>query len=170
MKKLVFNLVSLFLIVLSCAQKDSNNSRNSFQGSWNIEEVHWITPDTIYSISKAQPGIFMVSPKRYSIIWTPTYNPRTAFKKLAYPTDEEIISGFKSIVFNSGTYSLNDSTFNIQASIAKVPGFEGGKQTFTYKLDGNKLRLKMIDETYPNGDKPDWYDNLETLFLMSRID
>lgn len=155
----------IFLMISAC-----KTDEKSFKGTWKVNEIHWISADTTYSIKHAQPGIFMVSDSRYSIIWTPTEKKREPFKKLAYPTDEEIIQGFRSIVFNSGTYSLSDSIFEIQALIAKVPGFEGGRQKFAYQIEGKQLRLRMIDETYPNGDKPDWYGKWETLFVMERLD
>ena len=170
MFRLIFSLVTVLLIVLGCAPQDSKKKQNPLIGSWNVEEIYWKTPDTTYAIKNAQPGIFMVTETRYSMMWTPTQYSRIPFKKLAYPTDEEILTGFRSIVFNSGTYTMTDSMFHIKATIAKVPGFEGGTQSFKYKLYGDGLELNMIDETYPNGDKPDWYGHVETTFKLSKID
>ena len=159
----------MFILVIfgfnSCAEKN-----NRLKGAWNVKEINWITPDTIYTIENAQPGIFMVSDSMYSFIWTPINEKRTPFIQLANPTQEEIIKGFRSIVFNAGSYSKTDSTFHIEAAIAKVPGFEGGEQKFTYTVTGNSLELKMVDETYPNGNKPAWFGKLETKFIMQRID
>jgi len=164
-KRGVFIICCIFFGFVTC-----RSEQNRLKGTWSINEIHWITPDTTYSIKNAQPGIFMVSSSRYSIIWTPIHAKRVPFKKLANPTDEEIISGFKSIVFNSGTYQIADTTFTVQAQIAKVPGFEGGTQKFIYNIKDDILNIKMIDETYPNGEKPDWFGKLETLFVMERID
>jgi len=163
--------LSLFiLLLLGVFSSCSKHIKNSVKGAWKVNEIYWFTPDTTYTIKNAQPGIFMVSDATYSFIWTPINEKRTAFKKLSNPTKEEIISGFKSIVFNAGGYVKTDSIFQIKATIAKVPGFEGGIQTFTYEIkDNDRLKLKMIDETYPNGDKPSWYGKLETLFVMERI-
>ena len=77
--------------------------------------------------------------------------------------------GLKSVVFNGGTWISNDSVLTTTAEIAKVPGFEGGKQFYKYKLDGNMMELTMYDETYPNGDKPAWYGKVKTKFVLSKI-
>ncbi|WP_438423523.1 hypothetical protein [Aquimarina macrocephali] len=168
---LVIVLITIIILVNGCTNKKEEVVKNNpILGSWSIEEVQWITKDTIYSIKQPLPGIFMVTPKRYSIIWTATDTSRKPFKNLSHPTEEEMISGFRTIVFNSGTYTATDSTFNVQAIIAKVPGFEGGKQSFIYDLKGGLLKLKMIDETYPDGQKPSWFGKLETQFVMKRID
>ncbi len=119
---------------------------------------------------EAQPGIFMVTDTRYSIIWTPTNAPRTPFEILSKPTDAEAIAGFKSVVFNAGTYEIADDKFTIQAEIAKVPGFEGGRQFFEFSIDGDLLSLTMFDETYPDGTKPAWSGLWKTKFVMQRID
>lgn len=160
-----FSLVLLVFIASRSFAQD-----NPLMGAWEVESIHWISSDTTVSIEEAQAGIFMVTESRYSIIWTPTRTPRVPFAVLSSPTDEEAIAGFKSIVFNSGTYTIGDSTFDIEAEIAKVPGFEGGQQNFTYKIDGDQLSLRMRDETYPDGSKPEWSGKWETLFVMKRID
>lgn len=164
MKRFIFSLA--IVAFFSC----KSQPENSLKGVWKVNEIHWITRDTTYSINNAQPGVFMVSDSKYSFIWTPTREMRIPFKKLAQPTLEEMINGFQSIVLNAGSYMKTDSTFMIKAVVAKVPGFEGGEQTFNYKIDKNRLELKMIDETYPNGEKPNWFGKMETLFIMSKID
>lgn len=154
------------VFLASCQTKKSN----VLKGAWQVKEIHWITPDTIYSINEAQPGIFLVSDSIYSFIWTPIKEKRTPFKELAAPTEKEVIYGFQSIVLNAGTYKKTDSIFEIKALVAKVPGFEGGQQMFKYKVNEDLLELKMVDETYPNGKKPSWHGKLETRFVMNRLD
>jgi len=139
-------------------------------GSWTMKEVHWITNDTTYSIPNSQPGIFIFTPKSYSIMWTPTNAPREPFKILGKPTDKELKSGFQSVIFNAGIYEWTDSTITSTAIIAKVPGFEGGKQYYRYAIEDDILTLTMFDETYPDGKKPEWFGKYVTQFVLSRID
>ncbi len=121
-----------------------------------------------YSINEAQPGIFIFTDDSYAISWTPTDTPRVPFKNLSKPTDEELIAGFRSIVFNAGNYSYTDSTAVAIPIIAKVPGFEGGKQFYRYRIDGSILHLTMYDETYPDGEKPGWFGRYVTEFVMEK--
>lgn len=139
-------------------------------GSWSMREIHWITKDTTYSIENAQPGIFIFTPTAYSVMWIPVDTPRQAFRNLSRPSDEEIKAGFQTVVFNAGSYEWTDSTLTSTAHIAKVPGFEGGKQYYRYKIDRDEMVLTMFDETYPDGSKPEWHGRYVTKFVLRRID
>lgn len=171
MIKRVILMLILSNSLSSCVvnERDSLSSQDNIIGSWEVKEIRWITADTAFIIERPQTGLLMVDSKRYSFMWTPTEEPRIPFEKLAHPTNEEILTGFRSIVFNAGTYNIKDSIFNIKASIAKVPGFEGGTQKFKYNIEKDTLVLKMIDETYPSGEKPDWYGQVKTRFTLLRI-
>lgn len=177
MKKslLYFFFLSLIMINYSCEQvkqegKVVSQVKNKIKGAWKMEEVHWITKDTTYSIQTAQPGIFIFTDNSYSIMWTPIDKPRTPFKLLSKPTDEEFIAGFKSVIFNGGTYNYTDSTVTTTAFIAKVPGFEGGKQFYRYSFENGLLKLTFFDETYPDGNKPEWLGRYVTEFVMRKMD
>ena len=168
-KNLLTGLLFISLFAL-WSFDDKPSPAQDLMGSWNVKEVHWKTADTTYSIHKTQPGIFMINESTYSIQWVPTFQPRKPFKVLSKPTDEEMKAGFRSVVFNAGTYELTDSTLTATAVIAKVPGFEGGKQFYRYTIEDNKLTLTMFDETYPDGGKPDWFGKFVTEFVMERVE
>ncbi len=164
-------VLPILIIGMGCAGTiPDKKSQNRLLGSWKLKKIHWITNDTMYSIPKAEPGIFFFTDSSYAIMWTPTDKPRKPFKILSKPTEEEIIAGFKSIVFNAGRYTFTDSTIVATALIAKVPGFEGGKQFYWYTIDKNHLNLTMYDETYPNGKKPEWFKKYVTTFVLTKID
>jgi len=171
MKK-VFYISVLFLIAItfSSLTKEKIIVENSVIGAWNMKSVNWITKDTTYRLDNIQPGIFIFTKNYYSIMWTPLEKPREPFKELSKPTNEEIIKGFRSVVFNSGTYTITDSTLTSTALIAKVPGFEGGKQFYRYQITEDTLNIKMFDETYPDGTKPKWSGKYVTEFILTRAD
>ncbi|MEQ8576637.1 MAG: hypothetical protein RIB63_21415, partial [Fulvivirga sp.] len=75
---------------------------------------------------------------------------------------------FKTVVFNSGSYEISDSVFTTTADIAKVAGFESGKQYYKIEFKEDELYLTMFDETYPDGKKPEWYGKLKILFKLKR--
>ncbi|ELR72952.1 Ankyrin [Fulvivirga imtechensis AK7] len=140
--------------------------KHEILGSWRFKEIHYIYKDTTYSVRKAFPGMFMVTPQRYAIMYNPSDKLRQPFVNISQPTDEEMISAFQRIVFNTGKYELTDSLIITTADIARVPGFEGGRQFYRYIIDKNKLELRMVDEIYPNGSRPAWYGKLEILFIL----
>ena len=141
---------------------------NPVLGSWKMSEIYWVTPDTTYSIPSAQPGRLLVSPSRYTIMYNPTDEPRTPFSNLSEPSSAEMVAAFQSIVFNSGSYELSDSTLVTTSDVARVPGFEGGKQFFKYIVTDDRLTFSMFDETYPDGSKPSWAGKMEVQFVLVR--
>ncbi|HQV31024.1 MAG TPA: lipocalin-like domain-containing protein [Calditrichia bacterium] len=168
------SLICLLSMMISCGPLSEGSPAgtvaNPLLGSWQMTSIHWVTKDTTYSIEEAQPGLLLINPSRYAIMWTPTDEPRVPFQKLSAPTDEELKAGFRSIVFNAGRYQYTDSTLTTEAMIAKVPGFEGGKQYYRFTLTGDQLTLTMFDETYPDGKKPEWFGRYVTTFLLKRVD
>lgn len=167
--KIALYLFASVLSLLSFFSHGETLTKNPLLGSWRMLEVHWKSVDATHSIKNAQPGIFLFTPKSYSIMWTPTKEVRKSFEILSKPTDKEAISGFKSVVFNAGRYSLTQNTLETVAYIAKVPGFEGGKQFYKYSIKNNILTLEMVDETYPDGSKPEWSGTWSTEFILQRI-
>jgi len=165
-------LVAIILAGTSCNKSKKKNSglhNNPLIGEWEIKEIHWKTKDTTYSIRDAQPGLLIISQNKYSIIWTPINDARKPFEQLSKPTDDEILEGFRSIVFNAGKYWITDTSLITQAEIAKVPGFEGGRQFFSYILKNDLLSLTMYDETYPDGKKPEWAGKFQTEFVLKKV-
>ena len=167
----VFIVLNILLVSCDKTSKTNENPKteSSILGSWEMTSIHWITKDTSYTIAKAQPGLLIITPTSYSIMWTPTAEPRIPFKLLSKPTDEELKSGFRSIVFNAGTHQLTDSTLTTKAMVAKVPGFEGGTQFYRYSMESGNLELTMFDETYPDGTKPAWFGEYETKFVLKKL-
>lgn len=141
---------------------------HSLMGSWSMKEIHYIQKDTTIKVEKVHGGRITFTEEHYHLLYNPWINPRKPFETLAAPTKEEMIYGFQTLVFNSGSYVYTDSTVVTTADIAKVPGFEGGIQYYHYSLKDNELELTMYDETYPDGNKPEWYQKLKVLFKLVR--
>ncbi len=159
------------LILTACAQHRAAAPvvDNPLLGAWQVRSVHWHSAEKTHTIDAAQPGVFLFTERGYSIMWTPTREPRVPFAVLSKPTDAEMMAGFKSVVFNGGSYQLNPATRELTttAQVAKVPGFEGGLQHYSYRFDGEVLHLTMVDETYPDGSKPEWSGVWQTEFVLT---
>lgn len=155
--------ICVCIICISC-----KSDKNTISGSWMMEEINYIYPDTTYKVSPANVGTFIFADYRYIIMYNPWRTERTPFKTLSKPTQNEMIHAFKTLVFNTGKYVFTDSTITTTADIAKVPGFEGGKQYYRYTIEDDVLYITMYDETYPNGDKPEWYGKLQINFVLKK--
>lgn len=136
-------------------------NREALAGSWTLTEIQYIYSDTIYIVDEPAGGIFMLSPERYLIMYHPTDKARPAFTDFSKPTCEELRLAFQHLVYNSGSYLLTDDLLKVTPDLARVPGFEGAKQTYRYTIQEEQLTLTLFDETYPNGKKPEWYGKLQ---------
>lgn len=146
MKKIAF-LFFCLVLMNSCnqnIQKQPDSISNPLEGSWKMQEIHYIYTDTTYVGKPITYGTILFTPKRYSLLYNPWTDERKPFDTLSKPSVAEIKAAFKSIVFNSGSYVYTDSTVVTTADIAKVPGFEGGKQFYNYKIENDKLDLSLI--------------------------
>lgn len=167
--KLILALLLLSVTIFLMKSCDTVNTvDNQLLGSWSLKEVNWISADTTHILKKDKLGMLLLTEDSYSIMWSPIQKERTPFKELSNPTDEEIINGFRSIVFNAGIYMATDSTLTTTSIIAKVPGFESGKQFYTHTVNNNFLTLTMTDEVYPNGRKPSWSGTWQTKFIFHK--
>ncbi len=157
------------ILFTACQNNKPTAHKNPLLGSWKMQKVTWISQDKSHPIENAQAGVFLFTSNSYSIQWTPTKEARIAFVNLSQPTEKEKIAGFTSVVFNAGSYEYTDKTVTTTTYIAKVPGFEGGKQFYNYSINGDVLTITMYDETYPDGSKPEWSGQWKTEFVLQRV-
>ncbi|MEM8524213.1 MAG: lipocalin-like domain-containing protein [Bacteroidota bacterium] len=165
----------LFLSMLvtgSLFSQDSVDSLHTINhllsGSWKVEAIHYEYTDTTYVVNEVDYGRFLFTEDKYVVLYNPLMNERTPFENLSKPSDEETIKAFRSIVFNSGSYKLEKDVITNTPDIAKVPGFEGGKQYYRIGEQEEYLTLTMFDETYPSGKKPEWFGHLKIRFFLRR--
>lgn len=166
----------LFLLIImvffsACYKKHVKNTEpeNLLIGSWEIKKIRWFSTNQSFEIEQAQPGLFIFDDGHYALMWVPQKEPRKPFTILSKPTDEEILSAFKTVIFNAGTYQMDAAGLRIKAMVAKVPGFEGGQQFFELSHNDEQLVLTMYDEIYPDGTKPEWSGTWQTQFTLVRV-
>lgn len=144
--------------------------QNPLLGSWVIKKIDYIYPDTTYVLKMNVPGRFVVTPKSYAIMYNPFGEERNSPVDMSTMTDQEKLYSFQTVVFNSGSYEVNDSTLTTTADIAKVAGFEGGIQYYKIAKEQEEVSITMFDETYPSGKKPAWYGKVEVRFVLAKED
>ena len=147
---------------------DATKKKRKLLGSWKVQEIHYQYSDSTYIMKDEDHGRFLFSENNYVVMYNPRMQKRKPFKNLSKPDSYEVKDAFTSIVFNTGSYVLKDSIIITTADIAKVPGFEGGKQFYTMNLSNNNLELIMYDETYPSGEKPEWLGKLKIKFILKK--
>lgn len=143
-------------------------SKNKLVGSWKVQEIQYIYADTTYIRKEEDHGRFLFSMKNYTLMYNPRMQKRTPFQDLSKPSTDEIVKAFQTIVFNTGNYQIDKNIITTTPDIAKVPGFESGKQYYKIAFNNDFLELIMFDETYPNGNKPTWYGKLKIKFILKK--
>ncbi|WP_436515837.1 ankyrin repeat domain-containing protein [Ekhidna sp. To15] len=143
-------------------------ANNPMIGSWKIKRIHYIYTDTTYKMPMEYEGRLIVTNNSYSIMYNPYGKERKSAETLSKLTDDEIKYAFQTLVFNSGTYELKEDSFITTADMAKVAGFEGGVQYYRMEQSEKDFTITMYDETYPSGDKPEWYGSLEVKFFLEK--
>lgn len=169
MSKKLSGVVIFLLLTLTACHNQKNHTNHPLIGAWYLASVAWISDEQTQRIEQAQPALFLFNKSHYSLMWSPKQSPRVPFEDLSNPTQEEILQGFRSIVFNAGTYQVLGNQITATAEVAKVPGFEGGQQFYHFKMEKDKLILTMYDETYPDGSKPKWSGQWETEFTLVKV-
>ncbi|WP_347173009.1 ankyrin repeat domain-containing protein [Polaribacter uvawellassae] len=147
---------------------DVVKQKRKLVGSWKVLEIQYQYSDTTYVAKDEDHGRFLFSENNYAVMYSPRMQKRKPFINLSKPDLKEIEYAFKSIVFNTGNYILKDNIITTTADIAKVPGFENGKQFYTLDYSNEILELVMFDETYPNGKKPEWFGKIKLKFILKK--
>ncbi|WP_370089421.1 hypothetical protein [Ekhidna sp.] len=160
--------LTLIITLSSFLVKAQSINKKELLGSYTLKEINYIYKDTTIRVSPSQDGFLILSQLRYAIAYNPGLNPRVPFQNLSNPAEEEILAGFRSFAFNSGSYKIDNNNLIATPDFAKVPGFEGGEQIYSIAISNDQLSLTMFDETYPSGEKPSWFGKLEIQLIFEK--
>jgi hypothetical protein len=94
-------------------------------------------------IEPSQPGLYIFADGHYSAVYAPGTDPRIKSEVSFQPTQEETVAQYETIIVNTGTYEISGSMVTFRPIIAKSPGFVGGHQTSTFRVDGDTLVLTL---------------------------
>jgi hypothetical protein len=162
--KSTFKVVLLFVVVLSF--ENSYGITNSAEGVWKIVRVIVHTPEGDIVNSNPLPSQIIFTKKHFSFIRLPRKQMQPNYLKRWYPTDEEKIESYNSIVVNAGEYKIEKSILTIRPAIAKTPDFVGGFARYEFALEDGHLLLTLIDNVSNDGTQDSaTLQNKTTLFL-----
>lgn len=139
-------------------------------GVWQIKEVaRQNGGEPVADMTKR--SIFIFTPHHYSMVWVLSAEPQRAFAERWNPTDAEKIERYDSLVVNAGTYEITESTITAHPIVARIPEFVGGRLVCEYRVEGDSLRLKFVDEYTYDGVQAPWVASGRGLILtLVRID
>lgn len=161
---------ALPLVAVLSAVLAAPATASSLVGVWEIEEIRTVGPDLDSINPDPQPSLYIFTSGHYSMIWNPTRAPRADSATLWHPTDEEKIRNFNTLVINSGTYEVKDSTLVVHPLVAKTPEYVGGRATYLFRLDGDTLRLVLLDTYAHDGTEDKEIAKYRTTLTLRRIE
>ena len=130
---------------IGCGQSCPTGDAGPLIGVWRVAEVRYTGPGLDVTNANPQPGLHIFTPSHYSMVWMPVRErPADAADRWVL-TDEEKVRAFGSIIVNSGTYELTDSTIVTHPYVAKTPEFIGGRAVHEYRVDGDTLHMTLVD-------------------------
>lgn len=154
----------------SAMAQEKSGGAPLLNGVWKVAEITLENQQGIRTNSDPQPGLFVFGDDYYSIAWIPRPEPRIAFSTPWQPTDEEIKSAYETVLFNTGTYELTDTTLTTRPVISKVPDLSGGHAVYQCRIEQDVLWLTMIDEYSVDGSQAPWVGNVRFPLKLIRIE
>ncbi len=152
-----FVLAAFALTVLAACQPEVTEDANPLVGAWRVSEVSVESPDTSYTTTDVQPGLYLFTESHYSSMRVTGDQPRELFVGDApvigslTPTDAEIIAACRAISASSGTYEVSGSTLTIRPIVAKNPGVMSGVSlTRTIQVMDGMLHLTSVPPWRPD--------------------
>ena len=163
-------LASIFATFLfsNCNSPKSNGLSNKLEGVWTVVEIIFEYKDSTQIISNPQPGIWIFSEEYYSATWTLSAEERKPYQQAFNPTSDEIIAAYSSIVVNTGTYELTDTTLTTYPVVSRVPAFSGGKAIYELKGDSDVIFLTIKEEYSKTGEWARFLDNVHYTLKLKK--
>ena len=160
-----------FLIVIA-AMVSNLQSQNEpgIEGVWKVERIVTTVDDRSYENTQPLPGLMIFTEGFYSMVWMPGTEKVPDNAKIWYPTDQEKIIQFNSLIVNSGTYTLRDSLLITEPAVAKTPEFVGGKATYFYHLKQDALTLFIREIVSRGGILDDGPQRYRTTLSLIRVE
>ncbi len=146
MKRLLFlpAVILLTVIFSACQQTPPSEPAppaNELVGAWSLIAVNPGNSSPL--IEPSQPGLYIFTADYYSAVFAPGPDLRIKAEVSFQPNPEEMVAQYESIIVNTGTYEIDGSTVTFRPIIAKSPGFVGGHQMSTFRVEGDTLVLSI---------------------------
>ena len=134
--------LTVLVLLTACQQPPSaelDSPANELVGVWSLTAVD--PGNGLPVIEPSQPGLYIFADGYYSAVFAPGSDPRIKSEVSFQPTPDEMVAQYATIIVNTGTYEISGSTVTFRPIIAKSPGFVGGHQMSTFRVEGDILIL-----------------------------
>ena len=158
--------ILIFALIMFCFTACKKEDKG-IVGVWQITEV--ATQSGALITDKPLSGLFIFTPNYYSMLWVLSTKTEP-FAERWNPTDDEKIKRFNSLIINSGTYEIKDSTLTTYPVVARIPELMGGEQLCEYRLESDTMWLKFVDEYSFDGIQAPWVASGGIVLTLVRVE
>lgn len=140
----VLSIVLVSALTVAC-DAPQNTRGTALDGAWQVVAVE-VKGKGATLHNQPQPSLVIFSGGYYSWSRVTTTSPRMLFAAET-PTDAERVAAYESVLFNSGTYLVSDSTLTVWPVVARSPNFmAGASESYRYRLSGDTLWVDQRSE------------------------
>ena len=132
---------------------------NPLAGTWRITAASVTSPDTSYTDTDPQPGLYLFLDRHYSTVLVPGPE-RASFTDET--TDAEMLAAYENFIANTGTYTVSGSTLTLQHIATKFPNAMSDTLTYAYQVEGNTLHLTLSNAA--------WAEEGEIQYTLARVE
>jgi len=120
----------------------------------------------------SNPGqnLYIFTEGHYSIVSLRTSDPPAGNEVPWQPSEEEKCARYDAFTVNSGVYEVSDSTLTTRPIVARAADLVGGKANYRYRISGDTLWLRMVDEFSPEGIPAPWVGTRTSESKLIRIE
>jgi hypothetical protein len=136
----------LCAVLLTSGIAPAQQKSTPLTGAWQVTEVKMTGPNA-RTITNPQPGLYLFTGKYFSIMMVTGDHPRPihpTLPEVPKATAQEILGVYGPYVANTGTYEVKGDTLIMHPMVSKNPELMGGSVTYSFKVQGNSLTLKML--------------------------
>jgi hypothetical protein len=166
MKKEIFVWIIFFSAF--CCQLSAQNEL--FIGVWKIVKVMYNLPDGVKENSDLLPSQIMFTKNHYSFIQYPRKEMQKNYTKGWYPSDEEKVESYNSIIVNGGKYNVENGILITKPEVAKTPNFVGGFAKYEYSFKEGKLFLTLLDLQSNDSVQDTAALSIKTILVLERLE
>ncbi len=128
----------LGLAASGCGGTDSGDG--SIRGVWRVTERSFSRPDSSWTNSNPEPGLYIFGKRYFSVQEIRESGPRVLFGENT--AELERLAAFDVFHAHSGTYEATDSTLTIAPTLAKSPNSMDGR-SYSYAIEIRSDRLTI---------------------------
>ena len=145
-------LLASFAIVT--AVQAQSHAANPLVGTWRIAEIADANKPPL---TEPQPGLYIFTPKHYSMVRINGTKPLPDYPSNDKATDADKVAVFNALYLQSGTYTLKDNILSIKALVAKSAfamtaagnqydvAISGNTLVLTLKRDSSSVKLVRVE-------------------------